>query len=60
MSWFGNMNKKMIHDDNVAQIKDDNLRKELLMAEKDISGCKRPPLYTNFYRLDFFFVFFNR
>jgi len=49
-SWFGNLNKKSIHDDNAAQIKDDKLRKELLVDEKDISGCKRPALYTNFFR----------
>ena len=56
-SWFGNKNKKDIHDDNVAQIKDEKLRKELLIAEKDISGCKRPALYTNFYRLGIFVNF---
>jgi hypothetical protein len=41
-----------VWNDARSQIKDQKLADEILFDKKEITGCKRPGIYTQFYRYD--------
>jgi len=48
--WFGKVTQNKIWNDARSQIKSEKLAKEILFKQTEINGCKRPGIYTQFYR----------
>ena len=48
--WFGDKVKKGVFESAHAQLTDKQLIKDMLIPANKINGCKRPALYTDFYK----------
>lgn len=48
--WFSKIVQNKVWNDARSQIKDQKLADEILFDKKEITGCKRPGIYTQFYR----------